>query len=150
MSKANISTTLIRSRRAVLAGIASATAVTAAGARPTDAAPAIDPIFAAIETHRKAAAIEQAAWDEVNRRHELGKKFSPSEEDALTDGPNIAASYALDEFAETVPTTLPGLRAMILYADKLEGEHTDPFSDCDLLATLATAVKALIGEGVQS
>jgi hypothetical protein len=149
MAKANrvFSTT----RRAFINTIAALPIAAAVPAiAPAAASQAIDPIFAAIEAHRKAAAIEQAAWDEVNRRHELGKKFSPSEEDALTDGPNIAASYALDEFAETVPTTLPGLRAMILYANKPEAEHTDPFSDCDLLETLATAVKALIGDGGQS
>jgi hypothetical protein len=113
---------------------------------PLQAAAAIDPIFAAIEAHRKAAAVEQAAWDAVN----ADEKISPSDERALTDGPNAAAYDALEKFAETVPTTLPGLRAMILYADKLETEHTDPFSDCDLLETLATAVKALIGDGGQS
>jgi len=62
----------------------------------------------------------------------------------MTDGPNAEAWHALKKFAETVPTTLPGLRAMIVYANELEAEHTDPFSDCDLLYTLATAVEALM------
>jgi hypothetical protein len=90
--------------------------------------PGHDPIFAAIEAHRKLAAVEQAAWDEVNRLTELAdKKVGPparndarqiTDERALTDGPNAAASDALDEFAETVPTTLPGLLAMIVYASE--------------------------------
>ncbi len=49
-----------RSRRSILGAIAASTAaVTVAGARPTDAAHATDPIYAAIERHKAAA----AAWD---------------------------------------------------------------------------------------
>lgn len=45
------------SRRSVLGAIAASTAaVTVAGARPTDAAHATDPIYAAIERHKAAAA----------------------------------------------------------------------------------------------
>jgi hypothetical protein len=132
-------------RRGALGTIAAA-AVTVAGARPTDAAPAIDPIYAAIEAHRKAAAVEQAAWDEVNRLHELAD-ISPFDERALTDGPNVAAWDAREKFAETVPTTLSGLRAMVVYADELEDENPEAFwdpGDRRLLETLATAVKALM------
>jgi hypothetical protein len=39
--------------------------------------------------------------------------------DELTDGPANAAWDARDQFAETVPTTLPGLLAMIIYANEL-------------------------------
>jgi hypothetical protein len=129
-------------RRGALGAIAAATAVTVAGARPTDAAPVIDPIYAAIEAHRKAAAVEQAAWDEVNRRYELGEKFSPSEEDALTDGPNVAASYALDEFAATIPTTLPGLLAMIVYASEADDVIPEAFNLCQ--QSLVTAAQTLM------
>src|SRR6187200_2667294 len=49
-----------RSRRSILGATAASTAaVTVAGARPTDAAHATDPIHAAIEWHKAAA----AAWD---------------------------------------------------------------------------------------
>jgi hypothetical protein len=49
-----------RSRRSILGAIAASTAaVTVAGARPTDAAHATGPIYAAIERHKAAA----AAWD---------------------------------------------------------------------------------------
>jgi hypothetical protein len=58
MSKADVSTTPIRSRRAVLAGIASAAALPIAAAVPTiapaEASQAIDPIFGAIEAWRRA------------------------------------------------------------------------------------------------
>jgi hypothetical protein len=64
--------------------------------------------------------------------------------DELTDGPANAAWDARDRFAETVPTTLHGLLAMIVYAN----EDPDAFTgrgDCTLLQTLATAAEALIG-----
>src|ERR1700689_1837187 len=59
MSKADQSTTLIRSRRPVLAGVASAALLPIAAAVPTTAPafPVItDPIFAAIEPFRQAGA----------------------------------------------------------------------------------------------
>jgi hypothetical protein len=69
--------------------------------------------------------------------------------DELTDGLANAAWDARDQFAETVPTTLPGLLAMIVYANELAeqdpGGLTDGESHRTLLQTLATAAKALIG-----
>ena len=50
-------------RRGALGAIAAATAVTVAGARPTDAAPAIDPIYAAIDRHKAACLHWDAAID---------------------------------------------------------------------------------------
>jgi hypothetical protein len=76
--------------------------------------PGPDPIYAAIEKHRKAAAVEQAAWDHVNRRPDLSR----DDECALTDGPCKEAWDAREKFAETVPTTIPGMRAMIIYANE--------------------------------
>jgi hypothetical protein len=123
--------------------IAAAGAVAAAGIPAADARvyPGHDPIFAAIEAHRKLAAVEQAAWDEVSRLTELAdKKVGPparndarqaiTDERALTDGPNAAASDALDEFAETVPTTLPGLLAMIVYASEANDVIPEAFDLC--------------------
>jgi hypothetical protein len=49
--------------------------------------------------------------------------------DELTDGPANAARDARDRFAETVPTTLPGLLAMIVYANELAGDDPDAFGD---------------------
>jgi hypothetical protein len=108
-------------RRGALGAIAAATAVTVAGARPTDAAPAVDPIFAAIEAHRKAAAVWDAAvgvradlpegpepmtdeqWEERDRLDE-------AEEDARE--PLAAAGVDL---VTTAPTTLAGIIAAISY-----------------------------------
>ncbi|HXB80460.1 MAG TPA: hypothetical protein VNX23_24150 [Bradyrhizobium sp.] len=137
MAKAPTNTTTRRHLFTVAAGGAVAAAIPAdARASPGHVT---DPIFAAIEAHRSAAAVEQLAWNEVNGRPGL----SVDDERAITDGPGAAAYDAL-ELAATVPTTLPGLRSMILYANELEAEHTEPFSDCDLLETLATAAKALL------
>jgi hypothetical protein len=54
---------------------------------------------------------------------------------------------AVKDFADTVPTTLSGLRAMILYAAECQRHELDTFTDhdCPLIENLATAAKALIG-----
>jgi hypothetical protein len=120
----------------IAAGGAVAAAIPAeARAYPGHAA---DPIYAAIEAHRKAAAVEQAAWDAVN----ADEKTSRSDECALTDGPNAAACDAVDEFAETVPTTLRGLLAMIVYASELDDQDPEAFNLCQ--QSLATAAQALM------
>jgi hypothetical protein len=165
---------------------------------------AADPIFAAIEAHRKADAAADIAFAESSRLYQLANKMvGPSQievpnmvepgttakvwifwdveqvipheqypdlndhycklledrsaaraeiygdTDALTDGPTNAAWDARDRFAETVPTTLPGLLAMIVYASELAEQNQDALTDgeraCTLLQTLATAAEALIG-----
>jgi hypothetical protein len=52
---------------------------------------------------------------------------------------------ALDEFADTVPTALPGLLAMIIYAGEVSARDAEAFADrdCSLNETLATAAKAI-------
>jgi hypothetical protein len=54
---------------------------------------------------------------------------------------------ALKAFMETIPTTLPGLMAMIVYAGECSENNTEAFtdSDCPLIENLATAAKAMIG-----
>jgi hypothetical protein len=138
MTKKRIDTT----RRHLLTAVAAAIPADAR-AYPGHAA---DPIFAAIEAHRKAAAVEQLAWDEVNRLHELAdEKVGRAFECALTDGPNAATGAALDEFAETVPTTLPGLLAMIVYASEANDVIPEAFNLCQ--QSLVTAAQALMNSG---
>jgi hypothetical protein len=178
-------------------------AVAAMPAAETGIPVSIDPIYAAIEAHRKADAVADVAFAESSRLYQLAcemvgpskieipnmvepgttakvmcfydvEQVIPHEQypdlndhycklledrsaaraeiygdtDELTDGPANAAWDALDQFAETVPTTLPGLLAMIVYANELAEEDPKAFSgdaDCTLLQTLATAAKALIG-----
>jgi hypothetical protein len=171
-------------------------------AAPDSGACAVDPIYAAIEAHRKAAAAANVAFAESSRLYQLAdemvgpsqievpnmvepgttvnvlvywdvEQIIPREQypdlnehyrrlleerraarfeihgdtDELTDGPANAAWDVRDDFAETVPTTLPGLLAMILYANELAEEDPDAFGDgdCTLLQTLAAAAEALIG-----
>jgi hypothetical protein len=185
---------------------------TAGAATIATAAPAIaglaepDPIFAAIEAHRKAYATMQTAFAEHRQAHEVADaKVGPSHLDIpsmVEPGTTVEACcwwdieravpreqypdlYAhhkvvLDErrtahaaivesligdeddatgevcgpeldtrdaFAETVPTTLPGLLAMIIYGGNIVEQDAEAFadSDCPLIETLATAAKALIG-----
>jgi hypothetical protein len=69
------------------------------------------------------------------------------DEDEATNeacGPELDAR---DAFAETIPTTLPGLLAMIIYGGNIVEQDAEAFADsnCPLIETLATAAKALIG-----
>jgi hypothetical protein len=187
--------------------LSTAAAGIAGGAAQALASPpasaAADPIFAAIEAHRKADAAADIAFAESSRLYRLAnemvgprqievpnmvepgttakvwcyfdvERVIPHEQypdlhdhyckllkdrcaalaeihgdtDELTEGQADAAWDARDRFAETAPTTLPGLLAMIVYANELAEEDPDAFSgdgDCTLLQTLATAAKALIG-----
>jgi hypothetical protein len=129
-----------------------------------------EPIYAAIEAHRKADAAADVAFAESSRLYRLANEMvGPSkievpnmvepgttakvlcfydveqvipnelypdlndyycklledrsaaraeihgDTDELTDGPATAASLERDRLSETVPTTLPGLLAMIIY-----------------------------------
>jgi hypothetical protein len=182
-----------------VAAMAITTAAQAAGS------PA-DPIYAAIEAHRKARGASCAATAEIKRLRDLADEIAgPREIDIpsmIEPGTTVKASIWLDiegaipsaqfpeqyahylvllegrraahfavmgdtdpigreeyaaewdalvEFADTVPTTLAGLRAMILYAAECQEEcqehDLDAFTDrdCPLIENLATAAKALIG-----
>jgi hypothetical protein len=108
-------------RRGALGAIAAATAVTVAGARPTDAAPAVDPIFAAIEKHRAAAAVWDAA---VGVRADLPEGPAPmtdeqwEERDRLDDAVDDAREPLVDagvDLVGTKPTTHAGIIAAISY-----------------------------------
>jgi hypothetical protein len=72
MSKADVSTTPIRSRRAVLAGLASAAALPLASSLPTTAEATTDPIFGAIDAFHRADALYMAVEGEGDLLDELG------------------------------------------------------------------------------
>jgi hypothetical protein len=95
MAKADISTTSIRSRRAVLAGVASAAVLPIAAALPTNAEAAVDPIFAAIDAFRRADALFHAEYV-GDIPDEIGDRQSD-------------AYYAV---LRTRPTTMAGLVAL--------------------------------------
>ena len=171
---------------------------------PVSDAP-IDPIFAAIEAHRKAYAAMQAIFAEHRKAHSLADaKVGPAhidipsmvdpgstieasywmdieraiprrqypdlhshhrrllaerrevhaalvealiggDEDELTDEPCHDELDTRDTFSETVPTTIPGLLAMIVYAGEITKRDPEAFADsnCSLIETLAAAAKAV-------
>jgi hypothetical protein len=76
MSKADHCTTPIRSRRAVLAGLASAAALPIAAALPTNAEQSADPIFAIIDKHQAATTV----WKEAVRVEFAYEKNRPEVE----------------------------------------------------------------------
>lgn len=67
------------------------------------------------------------------------------DEDEATDGPCGAELDARDTFSETLPTTVPGLLAMIVYASNIVEQDAEAFADrdCSLIDTLAAAARAL-------
>jgi hypothetical protein len=88
-----------------------------------------------------------AVLDERRAAHAAIVESLIGDEDEATNevcGPELTALHA---FAETVPTTLPGLLAMIVYAGECSAHEADAFadSDCPLIENLASAAKALIG-----
>ena len=93
MSKADVSTTLIRSRRAVLAGIAAGSAVAAAIPHAALAAtPAADPIFAAIEVFYRADAEFMSVEGDIP--DELGDRQWDAYEAVLRTRPTTPAGLA--------------------------------------------------------
>jgi hypothetical protein len=127
MSKADISTTPIRSRRAVLAGIAAAAVIPAAAM----SAAAPDPIFAALETFRPADA-EFYAECIGDIPDEVGERWS----------------NAVDAVVRTQPTTPAGLGALTGFAHEM-AERTargdDVFADREWIPVVAAINNATRG-----
>jgi hypothetical protein len=69
------------------------------------------------------------------------------DEDEATEALCHPEFAALKAFMETIPTTLPGLMAMIVYAGECCDNNAEAFtdSDCPLIENLAIAAKALSG-----
>jgi TrbM len=108
------------SRRSVLGAIAAATAaVTVAGARPTDAAPTIDPIYAAIKRH-KACAVKldaavhvRARFNDCQMNDEQKRQFQILV-DTIDQATERCEAAGIDLF-NTAPTTPAGIVAAIRY-----------------------------------
>jgi hypothetical protein len=104
MSKADVSTTPIRSRRAVIAGMSAAAALPIVAAVPTMAAAAVpivpvDPMFAALDAYRRVDAEYMAHTGPEDIPDELGDRHS----------------NAFDAVLQTRPTTLAGLVALTTF-----------------------------------
>ena len=122
-------------RRMALAALAAASLTVPAAAE----AAAPDPIFAAIEKHRTAFTAMNVANGSPLCDEDM-QQYYDAENDALS------------EFSRTVPTTQPGLAAMLIYAAEIVSDNRPveksmpyPFADdAPLLETLATAARALL------
>jgi hypothetical protein len=88
-----------------------------------------DPIFAAIERHRLAYSGFVASIgpiDEAKAEME-GREVTQADRDAYTVA-NAAEVDALSELIATVPMTISGMRAMLEYLVRFDGEMGD--NDC--------------------
>jgi hypothetical protein len=115
MSKADQPTTPILSRRAALAGVMSAAALPVAVALPVPAmAVKTDPIFAAIERHKAAAAIWDAAVSIRGDSDESDRDETLRLDVAVDEAWEPCVQAGLD-LLDTEPTTLAGIVAAIQY-----------------------------------
>jgi hypothetical protein len=121
MSKADICSIPIRSRRAVLTGIASAAALPIAGALPATAGATTDPIYAAIERHKQTAAVWDAAVDVRSNFNDLDLHMTAEQreqrdelDDALEDARAPCDQAGID-LVTAKPTTPAGIVAAIAY-----------------------------------
>jgi hypothetical protein len=166
----------------------------------------IDPIYDAIEAHRKAYATMQAVFAEHRKAHSLADaKIGPThieipsmvapsskvtashwmdieraiprrqypdlhshhkrllderreahaaivesligDEDEATDEVAAPELETLRQFEATVPATLAGLLAMVIYAGEIKDQNADAFDDRDspIFENMATAARALVG-----
>jgi hypothetical protein len=161
----------ITTRRAIVTGLAGATAIAATGLPAGAAEP--DPVFAAIEAHRTAHAKFIAAFDASAEiaitlpRHERRWFFrvdEPLPPANCTDNPEYLAAeiehgrafLALDDATETIlqvkPVTLAGLQALLQYTSDYVREHGgDHFPDeffAELVGFCAKALPAMTSRGV--
>jgi len=106
----------------VVAGGAVAAAIPAADAR-AEPGNAADPIYAAIERHKQAAAVYDAATDvrarfnDINMNDEQRKQLAVLE-DAADEAWDPREEAAID-LLNTKPTTLAGIVALCRYVDPL-------------------------------
>ena len=114
-----------QSRRSILGAIAAATAaVTVARARPADAAPAPDPIYAAIERHKAACVPWDAAID-VRAEFPEGPHPMTDEQweqrDALDDAVDearVILQQAGLDLINTAPSTATGITIAVRYMQR--------------------------------
>ncbi|WP_426615756.1 hypothetical protein [Bradyrhizobium sp. McL0616] len=122
-----------------------------------------DPIFAAIQVCITAQQNADEAYARVNRllasarerfgagddqrraRHAFVERTLGCDEDAYTDGPSAILWDAYHNFADTVPTTLAGLFAMLIFADGIEQRGDLVLDDMTILSRFATAAEILGG-----
>lgn len=145
------------SRRNMLAGLAVMPIALPAAASGSD------PIFAAIDACRTAKQASDHGYARKGWLHALAeKKFGEGhrearnafvdealggDQDDYTDAFAVALSDAYEAFAQTVPTTLAGLFAMLIFVDEAidEDRFVCDVLDVTVFSSFATAAKSLIG-----
>jgi hypothetical protein len=97
------------------------------------------------EQYPDLCAHHNAVLDERKAAHAAIVESLIGDEDEATNELSHAEFKALQEFAGTMPTTLSGLLAMIVYAGECSKNDGEAFADrdCPLIETLATAAKAI-------
>jgi hypothetical protein len=85
--------------------------------------------------------------DERKTAHAAIVESLIGDEDEATEEVARPEFEALQEFAETTPTTLKGLLAMVAYAGEINAEQPDAFADRDtsIFEIMATAARAIVG-----
>jgi hypothetical protein len=127
-------------RRRFLSASATLAAVGTAGVLAIPPAAAIhDPVYALIETHKAMTAALDAILREKGRIEDAGRPF----DDSLADAAHDAEDAALTELIETVPPTLGGIIASMVYiTESAELDHYR-FSEDYLVPLLANLCEAL-------
>ena len=122
------------------AGIAAAGTALALAIPP--AAATHDPVYALIETHRAKTAALDAILHDKSSLEGAGRPF----DDSLADAAHDAEEDALTELIETVPPTLGGIIASMVYiTESAERDHYRFQEDylVPLLANLCGALQSL-------
>ena len=133
MAQADKSNTTSLSRRSVMAG-------------------GVDPIFAAIDAHKRARAESIAAGKESLRRSDqLRKEGVPFREileicDSIGDAQADADNVAMDVVIQCEPTTSAGLAAWLAYVAEIESAYPDG----NILLTVITSASRTAKRLVQS
>jgi hypothetical protein len=139
MSKADISTTPIRSRRTVLVGIASAAALPIVGTLPTPTEAATDPIFPAIDEFQRANAAWSAAFGAIRDNENVA--------DEIWDRRDIAEERVI----KTSPTSPAGLVALTTWVrERLDwlrdnGSCHEPEKYCAMASAIDDAARGMSG-----
>ncbi len=91
--------------------------------------------------------IEHAHYLELLSQHRAAREAITGDTDPIGEDEYAEEWDALGDFADTVPNTLGGLLAMIIYAAECSDKDPDAFTDhsCPLIENLAIAARALVG-----
>jgi hypothetical protein len=91
--------------------------------------------------------VEHAHYRELLTQHNTAREAITGDTDLIGEEEYAEEWEITGEFVETVPTTLAGLLAMLIYAGKMLERGNDAFGDHhpELIESLATAARAIGG-----